>query len=231
MEKRVFSKLLASAALLIGAALIPAQAGIISVKASDVTTISTVGSFGAENGRLKNELYMLSESQGAPWLSYGLLKFDLSNIASSSNLSDGEFKLSVASIWPGSIITAYYSLHTLVKAYHQDTVSYNNYGGFGQQIDTDSDTFNSANGQVNGELTFKLSQSLLQSWVADPSSNHGLLLRYTSYTSNKIHSDMTFAPNGNKAPTLTFTVAEPAGLFLPLCAFALALLRRRHIKQ
>lgn len=231
MKKHGFSKLLAAATLLVSSVFFPAQAGIIDIKASDLTTISTVGDLGGNDGRLSNGLYLLAESQGAPWLSYGLLKFDLSKIAASHLTSDGVLRLSVASIWPGSQISTFYSLHTLMQSYDPATVSYNNFGGYGNQIATDSGTFSNLSGAVAGELTFTLSKSLLQSWAADPSTNHGLLLRFVTYSSNKIHSDMTFATNGDRAPALTFSVAEPAGMLVPLFAFGLLLLRRRNCKQ
>ena len=218
-----------AALLLIGFLLThQASATIVDVIASKDTFVTQHNGLGGVNSQHGNDeiLYVIG-TQNTGFISTSLVQFDLTGNQNDSVVGDGELLLYLTSAWTGANITV--SAFGSTTEWDENSTWNTIPGGplpFGTFQDSQILNFTA---QGEGYYGFDVSQSLIQSWIDNPTGNLGLAI--TSGNSDLGHSDIIFASSENQngfGPRLVFNVPAPAGILLLLPG--LLLLKRRASK-
>lgn len=207
--------------------LAPAHATLISVSATDLTTV-TNNNTGLGLDPHPGIQYSIGGGQDP---ASPLMRFDLSAYAGQSVNGPATLTMFVSDIWPFSTLTANFNLLALASGYNPNTVVGLQAGSL---ISTGTLTAASGASTPPGQtLTFQIAAPIVQSWINSPGSNWGLQLDLISYVSSAGHSDVAWGQLDNAAPIplLTFNVPLPATLALFALGLAgLGYSRRKHAK-
>jgi acid phosphatase type 7 len=121
---------------------------------------------------------------------YVLIKWDLSSITPGTNVSSTSVKLNITNPSPYT-----YEAYRLKKAWAETAATWNLYAtgkawevaGANGTLDRDAKIVGAITPSATGDQTFSLSANLVQGWVDNPSSNHGIILADTAN-----HDGMSF---------------------------------------
>ncbi len=110
---------------------------------------------------------------------YGLLRWDLGGIAPGTRISSASVTLSVTNSSPQT-----YEAYALKRAWVESEVTWNRYAagkpwevaGAKGPLDREATVAGTVTPSATGERTFALSAALVQRWVDDPATNHGIIV-------------------------------------------------------
>jgi hypothetical protein len=208
-------------AFLLGSAL-DAKADLNTLNPSADTYITEHPSLGGADSNHASDTLLFSIRGSGPFLSFPLVRFDLSSLAGTTVTGPGTLQLFANTGFPQDFARIE-SVYQVLVNYNLLTVTFNNLSPLGpgvhfgsdvgSALDTESFVLNSAN--PARYITWSIPASLLQQWIDDPTSNNGLLMD-NQITVNS--SDVTFNSVENiDPPILTFqtqAVPEPSALAL-----------------
>jgi hypothetical protein len=118
------------------------------------------------------------EPAGSAKDKYSLLKWDLSGIAPGSKISSASVTLTVT-----NSSTQAYEVYALKRDWTEAEVTWNSYAagkpwevaGAKGALDREATTAGTVAPSATGERTFTLSTAVVQRWVDDPTTNHGIV--------------------------------------------------------
>ena len=149
-----------------------------------------------------------------PWEAYPLVQFDLSSFAGRTIIGTPTFSFAVNyGISTADGYTRQVSLWEVAIPWDANSATYNNFGAVpGVQFGQDTTANPLANAPVlwpgsgTRYITWQLPVALVQKWVDDPGSNHGLLAFNAPLS---VSSDLTFAAleSGILPPILEVSVS------------------------
>lgn len=163
---------------------------------------------------------------------HGLLHFDLFSLAGQGVAGDGVLSLFLESGLATEPGTRVIELYAVSIDWDSGSVTYNNFGA-APGLDIGSDTaavpldvvdVPYSGGTDIGWFDWTVPGSLLNAWIADPSSNHGLLLRNSDGNSRALRFDSL---EGSRQPTLSFEAVPVPPTAVLLAAALLGLAVRR----
>lgn len=163
---------------------------------------------------------------------HGLLHFDLSSLAGQGVAGDGVLSLFLESGLATAPGTREIELYAVSIDWDAGSVTYNNFGAT-PGLDIGSDTAAApldvvdvpySGGTDIGWFDWTVPGSLLNAWIADPSSNHGLLLRNSAGNPRSLRFSSSESP---EQPTLRFEAVPGPPTAVLLAAALLGLAVRR----
>jgi len=208
----------------------------VTVSASADTFLSEHAAFGGPTGvnGFYDQLWLVRAIDGLH-RSFPLVQFDLTSYAGQTiSGPTAELVLYIRSGYAGLSVSQSVSVRESLVGWDEATASWANFGGTGfneatqtgANLVTQTVTYNG----VTEPVSFEIPSSVVQDWIDDPSSNHGLFLISNT---PQMETDLAFWSNeGGAGPELSFTlVPEPTTFaLLGLGSLALVMRRRRHTK-
>jgi PEP-CTERM motif len=199
-----------------------ARADLAMVNPSADTYITEHPGLGGPDSNHASDTLLFSIRGTGPFLSFPLIRFDLTAFGGSTVTSPGTLQL-FANTGFLQDFPRLESVHQVLANYDPLTVTFNNFSPLGPGVHFDSDVgaaLDSESFVLNGAnpgryITWLIPASVLQQWIDTPASNNGLLLN-NQITINA--SDVTFNSLENVDPPIlmfqTQTVPEPSALAL-----------------
>jgi hypothetical protein len=125
------------------------------------------------------------EPNGSGKDKYGLLRWDLAGIAPGTKISSASITLSVT-----NSSTQTYQAYALKRAWAESEVTWNSYAagrpwevaGARGSLDREATVAGTVTPSATGERTFALSAAVVQRWVEDPTTNHGIIIANATNT-------------------------------------------------
>ena len=119
------------------------------------------------------------EPRGSGKDKYGLLRWDLAGIAPGTKVSSASVTLTVSNSSPQA-----YEAYALKRAWAESEVTWNSYAagkswevaGAKGSLDREATVAGTLTPSSTGERTFALSAAVVQRWVDDPATNHGIIV-------------------------------------------------------
>ena len=186
---------------------------VTSVADSYITVHPSLGGAGSTHGGDA----LLYEIGPGGFYSYPLIRFDLSQYAGNSVVGPASLTLHVPGTWNNVTVSQSIEVYRVLVPWTESTVTWNNFGPgpiCNKNVTCTSLDTVSVTVSPGSTVTFSnLPASLLQGWIDNPSSNHGLLLFSTTGVDDE---DIAFASRESKVatgPQLKFsTVPKPCTL-------------------
>ncbi len=180
----------------------------------------------------ETSLYSVSDGASPGYDTDPVFRFDLSAYAGATVTGSGTITLTSITNVTGSLE---YVLYPALVPWSEAAASWNSFGGFpSSSFFTVSAATGTLVGGTGSQVTFTISQSMLQSWIDSPGTNYGVLMHgTTNWTSSNGFSDRQFVSRegGTGAPTLTFATSdapEPARFAMVAAGLAGAVYFRRR---
>lgn len=199
----------------------PAWSVPVTLTATDDTYISQHGGLGGPNAThgADTSLFAIFANGGNPaFRSYPLVQFDLSALAGETVTGPVTFEMFVQGTAAFPQFTRQVSVHQVLIPWDGGTATFNNFGAapdvqFGSDVTAALDTIPvDYPAPGNRYVSWSLSADLVQGWIDDPSTNHGLLL-FNQELQNVRDLQFGSLETAN-APLLSFSVPEPSTLAL-----------------
>ena len=218
-----------------------ARADLITVNPSADTYITEHASFGGPDSNHAGDALLFSIQGTGPFLSFPLIRFDLSPFAGTTVTGPGTLQLFSDTIFPqGS--PRLESVHQVLINYSASSVTFNNFSPlapgvhFGSDVGAalDTESFILDGDNPARYIRWIIPAAVLQQWIDDPASNNGVLMN-NQIAANQFDVTFNSVENSNP-PILTFhtqAVPDSGGTLalLALSAFgALACFRRNGSK-
>ncbi len=141
---------------------------------------------------------------------YGaLIKWDLSGISPGTKVSSASITLTVT-----DSSSQTYEAYMLKRAWVEWTATWNNYdsgkpwevAGAKGSLDRDAAVAGTITPLAKGKRTFTLNPAVVQSWVDNPASNHGIIIADTANTDGFDFYSREAAPDATQQPQLTINL-------------------------
>jgi len=149
-------------------------------------------------------------------MAYPLVQFDLSGFAGQTVVGPGSLSLNVVATFGSDTVSQSIEAYQVLVPWKASTVSWNSFGPgpiCGTNVVCTSLDTVSVSVSPGSTVTFSnLPAALLQQWINNPASNHGLLLLSTTLATDQ---DIQFASTRSKVasgPKLSFQTSAPCTL-------------------
>jgi hypothetical protein len=148
------------------------------------------------------------EPNGSGKDKYGLLRWNLGGIAPGTKISSASITLSVT-----NSSTQTYQAYALKRAWAESEVTWNSYAagkpwevaGARGSLDREATVAGTVTPSATGERTFALSAAVVQRWVEDPTTNHGIIIANATNTDGFAFSSRESSTSSQR-PRLTVNV-------------------------
>ncbi len=221
--------------ILISTCSLPVWSALVSVGASADTYITEYNAIGGSNSvnDTATSLYAITANGGNPaFRSYPLVSFDLSAIINKKVVGPATFEMFVQGTNFGFDSSKQVSVHEVLTDWDSTTLTFNTFGAaagvqFGTDVGIELDSTSIIYpGVGNRYISWEIPQTVIQSWIDDPSTNNGLLLVNQELQN---FTDLQFGSlESQNAPKLTFTSVSEPTIVLLLGAGLLLIGRRRR---
>jgi hypothetical protein len=158
-------------------------------------------------------LYVIIEP--GPSENWALTTFDLSSVSAGDIAGNATLTLYVESTWTGIPLNATIEIDALASAYDPSNLGSVSIPVSGTELDSESFT-----GFVPGDaLTFTIPEATLIGWANSPSTNYGIAIGETAWSSSSTHSDFSLATGqDHPAPEIAFAEVPEPSMWLPVPA-------------